>query len=276
MTLAEALRAASQQFETAGIEGATRDARWLLAHVLKIDPGVLTGRLNEVLTREQMTAFEATIAARVARQPVSQITGKREFWGREFLVTQDVLDPRPDTETLISVALSGEFNTLLDLGTGSGAILVTLLAERPTAQGQGTDLSQAALGIAQKNAERLGVSARAVFQTADWFAGIEGQFDLIVSNPPYIALEEMPGLAPEVRLWEPELALTDQADGLNAYRAIAKTALSYLLPGGRLIVEIGATQRDQVQRLFQQAGFVDIAIHVDLNGLDRVVSARKP
>ncbi len=276
MTGAKALEAATRRLAAAGVEGAARDARWLLAHVLGVDPGMVALRAEADLDPDAAAAFEAAIAAREARRPVSQITGRREFWGREFRVTRDVLDPRADTETLISGALSEPCNAILDLGTGSGAILVTLLAERPDASGTGTDISEAALGVARANAESHGVGARAQFIRSNWFADVAGHFDLIVSNPPYIAAAEMEGLAPEVRLWEPAQALTDGADGLTAYRAILAAAPARLVPKGRLIVEIGATQGAAVSALFQAAGLEDIGVHPDLEGRDRVVSGRKP
>lgn len=276
MTLAEALQIAAKRLETAGVEGALRDARWLLAHALNEDPSALMAHSDRVLSAKNEAAFESALSAREARQPVSQIIGRREFWGRDFRVTRDVLDPRADTETLIEVALSEPCETILDLGTGSGAILVTLLAECPHARGLGTDISQAALDIARENAKRHGVVGRANFQQADWFKGIEGQFDLIVSNPPYIAATEIGDLQPEVRLWEPEQALTDHADGLSAYREIAAAACSRLAPKGRLIVEIGVGQGAAVVELFRDCGVVEVKIHTDLEGRDRVVSARTP
>jgi release factor glutamine methyltransferase len=172
--------------------------------------------------------------------------------------------------------LSYRYAKILDLGTGSGAILVTLLAERPLAHGLGTDISLAALAVARTNAESHGLAGRAKLQRSDWFDTIEGRFDLIVSNPPYIAAQEMPGLAPEVRLWEPEMALTDQADGLSAYRQITAGAPARLLSGGGLIVEIGATQAQAVSALFRAAGLEEVRVHPDLDGRDRVVSGRKP
>jgi release factor glutamine methyltransferase len=274
MTGAEAIRRAAAHLAAAGVEGAARDARWLLAHALGIDPGSVGARLADPLPAASAAAFEAAVAARAGRQPVSQITGRREFWGRSFRVTPDVLDPRPETETLVALALSEPFATVLDLGTGSGCLLVTLLAERPGATGLGTDVSEAALSVARANAEQHGVAARAAFLGADWFAGVGGRFDLIVSNPPYIAAGEMAGLAPEVRDWEPHLALTDGADGLSAYRAIAAGAAAHLAPAGRLIVETGATQADQVADIFRGAGLARVAVHADMDGRDRAVSAR--
>lgn len=275
MTVAQALAAAAARLSAAGVEGAARDARWLLAHAMGCDPGALAARLSDPVPAMAATAFEAAVAARIRRQPVAQITGRREFWGRRFRVTADVLDPRPETETLVALALAEPFGRVLDLGTGSGCLLVTLLAERPAATGTGTDVSDAALGIARGNAQTLGVAARASFLRADWFGGVTGRFDLIVSNPPYIAAEEMAGLAPEVRSWEPRGALTDGDDGLSAYRAIAAGAGAHLAPGGRLLVEIGAAQGPDVAAIFSAAGLAAIAVHPDMEGRDRAVSARR-
>lgn len=274
MILREALAQAIQRLDAAGIADAPRDARLLLAHALGIAPDRLTLVLRDPAGVEQ-AAFGEAIARRAAREPISHITGRRLFWGRAFHVTADVLDPRPETETLIAEALGAPFTRLLDLGTGSGAILLTLLAERPAARGLGCDLSPAALAVAEGNAATLGLSGRAEFRQGDWFGPVEGRFDLIVSNPPYIAEAEMAGLAPEV-LREPRMALTPGGDGLDAYRAIARGAGSHLTPGGRLMVEIGPTQGAAVAGLMAAAGLQGIALHPDFDGRDRVVSAHWP
>jgi release factor glutamine methyltransferase len=213
------------------------------------------------------------LEARSQRQPISQITGERQFWGRAFRVTTQVLDPRPETEVLIAAALSAPFACALDLGTGSGAILLTLLAERPEAQGVATDLSPAALAVAQDNASRLDVADRAAFLQGSWFDPVQGQFDLIVSNPPYIAADEMPGLSPEVLNWEPHMALTPGGDGLDAYRVISAGAPRHLKPGGRLLMEIGPTQGAAVSALCVAAGLASPRILRDMDGRDRVVVA---
>ncbi len=210
------------------------------------------------------------------RQPVSQIVGSRNFWGREFLVTPHVLDPRPETEILIAAALEEPFQTLADLGTGSGCILVTLLAERGGTRGLGLDLSPEALTIARQNAEAHGVADRAEFRSSDWFSALGERVDLIVSNPPYIALSEMPGLEPEVRDWEPRLALTDEGDGLGAYRAILAGAAPRLAPGGRLIVEIGPTQAEAVTAIGKAHGMAAPEVRRDLDGRARVCLFRVP
>ena len=273
-TAAEALRAGIAHLAGAGLSDAAGDARLLLAHALDLPRHRLSGALSAPMPAEAVRRFDAALRARAARQPVSQIIGRRAFWKHEFRVTRDTLDPRPETETLIEAALAEPFASVLDLGTGTGAILISLLAERPQARGTGTDISAAALSVAQENAANIGVCA--TFLESDWFAAVTGSFDLIVSNPPYIALDEMAGLAPDVRDWEPRQALTDEGDGLAAYRAITAGAGAYLAPGGRLMVEIGPTQAAQVTALMAAAELSDLRVLHDLDGRDRVVCGRKP
>ena len=205
--------------------------------------------------------------------PVSHLIGEREFYGRRFKVSRDVLDPRPETESLIEAALAEPYERVLDLGVGSGCILVTLLAERQEATGLGVDISEAACLQASANAVLHRVEARADIQQSDWFEAVEGRFDLIVSNPPYIALEEMEGLSAEVRGHEPGIALTDGGDGLSAYRRIAAQAAAHLTSGGRVLVEIGPTQGQAVSALLEAAGLRGVAVLPDMDGRDRVVRA---
>jgi len=273
VTGAEALRAAVARLAAAGVADAPRDARRLLAHAMGIRADRLLLHLGEALTPAAAAAFELAVAARSARQPVSQITGSRLFWGRAFRVTRDTLDPRPETETLVAAALERPFERVLDLGTGTGCIILTLLAERPAARGVGTDLSEAALAVAAGNAADLGLAGRVEFLASDWFGAVEGRFDLIVSNPPYITAAEMADLDPDVRDWEPHMALTPGGDGLDAYRAIAAGAGAHLGPGGRLLVEIGPLQGAAVSALFAAAGLARIRVLPDLDGRDRVVCA---
>ena len=273
MTGAEALRAALPRLQNAGIERAGRDLRLLLAFAIGIPPDRLTLVLDDPLSDAAAVRFEAAVQARVSRQPVSQIVGGRQFWGRWFRVTPDVLDPRPETETLIAAALDGTFSRVLDLGTGSGAILITLLAERRLATGTGVDLSEKALSVAAANAASLAVADRAIFLQSDWLRAVSGTFDLVVSNPPYIAEAEMPGLAPEVLQWEPRLALTPGGDGLAAYRSILRDIRLVLTPPGRVLLETGAGQGDAVAALCQAAGLRAVTVLQDIDGRDRVVSA---
>ena len=276
MTAAQALRAAVVQLTAAGIAGAARDAKLLLAHAMQIAPDRVTLHLPDAMTPDAMARLELALGARAAHQPIAQITGQRLFWGRSFAVSRDTLDPRPETELLVQRALAQPFETVLDLGTGTGCILLSLLADRPEAQGVGCDISVAALAVAARNAQSLGVQSRASFQLSDWFSAVQGQFDLIVSNPPYIAAAEMADLARDVRDWEPHLALTPGGDGLQPYRIIAAKAGSHLRAGGRLMVEIGPTQAAAVAGFFSQHGFDQVAVLQDLDGRDRVVAALKP
>ncbi len=223
-----------------------------------------------------VATLEAAVDQRAARVPVSHIIGKRAFWRSDFRVTPDVLDPRPETEVLVDLALREPFTRVLDLGTGSGCILISLLLDQPDARGVGTDISEKAVLVAGDNAAALGVADRLVLPLSDWFDDVGGRFDLIVSNPPYIAAVEMVSLSPEVREYEPSGALTDGKDGLAAYRIIANHALNHLTPGGRLLVEIGPTQAEAVKNLFRDAGLEDIRCHPDLDGRDRVIAAKAP
>ena len=276
MKASDALRLAIPRLEAAGVEGAGRDARVLLAFALGVTPDRLTLHLPDEMAGAQAEAYEAALAAREARQPVAQITGRRLFWGQWFRVTRDTLDPRPDTEALVAEALAEPFLKVLDLGTGTGCILLSCLKGMPMARGVGVDISEAALAVAGDNSSDLGLRDRARFLHSDWFGAVRGAFDLIVANPPYIAADEMPGLAPEVRDWEPHLALTPGGDGLEPYRIIARGAPARMMPGARLMVEIGPTQGQAVSALFRAAGLEGIRILPDMDGRDRVVAARKP
>ncbi len=271
LTGAAALVAATRRLAEAGVPDPGRDARRLFSHTIGVEPGRLTLVLPEPVDGEKLAVFEALIERRAAREPVSHLTGSRAFYGRRFKVTRDVLDPRPETETLIEAALSEPFGHVLDLGVGSGCILLTLLAEMPDARGIGVDVSEAACAVARENAHALGLDDRVHISVSDWMSRVEGVFDLVVSNPPYIARSEMADLAPEVRDWEPAGALTDGADGLSCYRAILDGATEVLAPGGRLVMELGAGQAEAVGTLAVARGFAPIALIPDLDGRDRVI-----
>jgi release factor glutamine methyltransferase len=244
------------------------DARLLLQAAAGISREDLILGPDRPLTPEQRARYDSYISRREQHEPVSRILGEREFYGRVFHVTPDTLDPRPDTETIIDAALgvmpSGA--RLLDLGTGTGAIAITLLAERPDATGVATDLSGKALAVARANAERAGVTGRIAFLEGSWFAPVEGSFDIIVSNPPYIPDHEIQGLSPDVRNFDPHLALVGGDDGLDPYRAISSRAASHLAAGGHVLVEIGAGQADDVEAIFGAAGFGGVQRHKDLGG----------
>ncbi|MGV6840306.1 MAG: peptide chain release factor N(5)-glutamine methyltransferase [Planktomarina sp.] len=258
-----------------GIDDAGREARILTAHALGIPLSRLT-LVQRDAAPDDAGLWQMIDARRLQRVPISHLIGARQFYGRSFKVTPDVLDPRPETETLVHHALSLPFENVLDIGTGSGAILLSLLAERPAAHGVGTDLSQAALDVAAQNAAALGVEARATFIASDLFDHVpQGPFDLIVSNPPYIALDEMAALAPELS-HEPRMALTDEGDGLRFYRVIADQAQRFMSKAGHVMVEIGYTQGAAVAQMFDAQGYENTSILTDLDGRDRVVWAMAP
>lgn len=264
----------------AGIEEAEVEARHLLSHVLA--PASLAAALADpaLSSWQKITRLADLATARLARKPLSQILGSQPFWTLELAVTADVLTPRADTETLVDCVLAeaqDQQARVLDLGTGSGAILLALLAERRGWSGLGVDLSSAALDVAQRNAVRCGLDGRAAFREARWGEGLEDHgFDVLVSNPPYIVRDVLAELQPEVRDHEPALALDGGEDGLDAYREIAVDLPRLLKPGGLFAFEIGYDQGVAVTTIMQQAGGEDVTCHADLAGNDRVVLGRMP
>ena len=275
-TAGEAMAAAASRLRAAGVPDPARDARILLAHAASVDAARVTLIAPEEIAPEIAERFEHLIALRAVRVPVSQLVGSRAFYGRDFKISRHVLDPRPETETLIERALAEPFDRVLDLGTGSGCILVTLLAENAAARGVGVDLSEDACLQASANAVHHGVAGRAEIVQSNWFERVSGRFDLIVSNPPYLAASEMAQVAPELRDHEPRMALTDGLDGLSAYRVIAAEAQGFLTVAGRVLVEIGWQQGDAVCDIFRASGWGRVDLIPDLDGRPRVVSAGQP
>ncbi len=281
MTRAEILRGAAARLRAAGIEEPLREARMLLAEAAGFDRATLTLRLEEPPAPEEAERFEAWVSAREARRPMAQILGRREFYGRAFRVTSDTLDPRPDSEALIEAALEAlrrrglAAPRLLDLGLGTGCLLLTLLAELPGARGRGIEASPAALEVARSNAAALGLEGRADLRSGDWLTGVEGPFDLVVSNPPYIREEERPELAPEVARHEPAMALFGGADGLEAYRRILADLARVLAPGGAAAFEHGHEQRAALTALAEAHGFALEEARDDAAGRPRVLIFRR-
>jgi release factor glutamine methyltransferase len=269
-----ALKQASQILVSSGVAAAQRDAKLLMAFVLGFEPHQVSLHRDAMLDVDQQLAFMATIKQRASRVPISHILGYRDFFENRFILTPDVLDPRPETEQLVSHALCENFESVLDLGTGSGCILLSLLAKRPLAHGIGVDQSVKAIAVAKLNAQKLHLSARVKLMVSNWFSEVPmTKFDLIVSNPPYIHPDAMAALSAEV-LHEPEMALTDHNDGLSHYLNIAKQAHDFLTPNGRLIFEIGFDQGAAVSEILSQQKFYDIIILDDLNNHPRVVACR--
>lgn len=272
------LGVAAARLREAGCDTPELDARLLLQWVTGLSREDLILEPERPVSADDARRFDAAVARRAAREPVSRILGEREFHGRAFRVTPDTLDPRPDTETLVEtvLALMPRDGRFLELGAGTGAVAITLLAERPEARGVATDVSAAALAVARDNAGRHGVADRLVLQEGSWFAPVSGLFDVILSNPPYINSAEIAGLSPDVRNFDPRLALDGGPDGLEAYRAIAAGAASHLVPAGHAVVEIGAGQAPGVTAVFVAAGFNPAGQSQDLGGHIRCLAFRGP
>ena len=280
LTLVQAWTAARQRLDAAGVDGPVIDARLLVVASADATRADIIADPHRVLTDAQAATLEDYVSRRARREPVSHILGRRGFWKIMLRVTPDVLTPRPDTETLVELALrefpQGGAFSVLDLGVGSGAILLAILAERPAAKGLGVDVSESALAVARDNAASLGLGRKVALMRSDWTAGLaEASFDLVVSNPPYIRSAEIADLQPEVRDHEPRLALDGGPDGLEAFRRLAPEMLRVLKPGGRFMVEIGWDQSAEVEALFAAAGGISITTSKDLANRDRVVAGRK-
>jgi release factor glutamine methyltransferase len=281
-TLVSAWTGARRRLQAAGVDSPVIDARLLVQAAAGASRTDIITDPHRQLTDDQARDLERFIARRERREPVSHILGVKGFWKIMLRVTSDVLTPRPETESILDVVLpyfeAHRRFRVLDLGVGSGAILLAILAERPGAIGLGVDVSEEALAVARENASNLGLAGRAALLRGDWTAGLEADgFDLVVSNPPYIRSGDIAGLAPEVRDHEPRLALDGGRDGLDAYRRLAEEIPRVLKPGGRFAVEIGFDQADQVRSLFSQANLEDVRVVRDLSDRDRIVTgARKP
>jgi release factor glutamine methyltransferase len=280
LNLLQAWQRAKARLEHAGLAGPVIDARLLVeaaSGATRTD--IVTDPYRE-LTPEQVATLEDYLARREKREPVSHILGRKGFWKIMLSVTPDVLTPRPDTEAILDEVLplypEHMAFSVLDLGVGSGAILLAILAERPAARGLGIDASEEALAVARENAANLGLEPRCALMRGDWTTGLaDASFDLVVSNPPYIATDVIQTLEPEVRDHEPRLALDGGADGLDAYRILATEILRVLKPGGSFAVEIGYDQKDAVEALFREAGAADVHTRKDLSDRDRVVAGHK-
>ena len=274
MKVQELLIASQAKLRECGISDPIRDARLLLADCLESRTQNLNLLNDSYISEIKISKFRRMVKERCKRKPVSKILGYRSFWGRDFEINENVLDPRGDTETLIELILDCKFENMLELGTGSGAIAITVLAERPEVTCVATDISEYALKTASTNSKRHGVESRLKLLHSNWFEKISGSFDVIVSNPPYISSEEYAQLSAEVVKYDPKISLTLGGDGLEAYREILSQALEKLSKNGHIFLEIGYTQANAVGHLFREAGFQQIKVHKDLGSRDRVISAK--
>ncbi len=280
-SLRQALSAITSRLQGAGIERARAEARLLAAQALGVKLETVVGDDARELTGDEMQRLEALAARRVRREPMAQILGRREFFGRNFRVTADVLTPRPDSETLIEAVLAQAPDRsaplqLLELGVGSGCLLLTLMAELPNANGLGIDISPAALAVTKANANALGLAERCDLIEGDWSGAVTGSYDIVVSNPPYIPSADISVLEPEVSRYEPRMALDGGADGLTFYRRLTKDIDRLLVSGGLLALEVGIGQAGDVAALLGSAGLQQIECRQDLAGIERCVLGKKP
>lgn len=280
-TLAALRRDAERRLREAGVATPDLDARVLIQDVLDLDRTALLTRAETPVGDADVMRVEAAIARRASREPVGRILGRRGFRSLELELGPATLEPRPDTETVVEAVLAAVPDRarpyrVLDLGTGTGCLLLALLAEWPDATGLGIDISPDAVAVAAANARRNGLDARAVFRTGDWGDGLGERFDIVVSNPPYIPTADIAGLEPEVRDHDPHRALDGGADGLDCYRRIARDVPRLIVPGGTIALEVGWTQAGAVAALLEAAGLAVTGIFRDAGGNERCVRAVLP
>lgn len=277
ITVNEVKRSLKDQFTKSGLDSPALDASLLVMMATGMSRADLIAKSHKPLSDAIICQINLLSNRRLAGEPIDHILGFKDFYGRKFKITQDVLSPRPETEMLVDEALryirSKPDARILDLGTGSGAIIISILAEVDTVKGTAVDISKAALDIAAQNAKFHEVEQRLEFVQGRWFGGLNQQYDLIVSNPPYIDAGAMERLGPEVKNYDPHLALSGGVDGLEAYRAIVKTAKSYLKKTGKILFEIGFDQAIAVSDLLSEAGFHNIYVDNDLAGHPRLIGA---
>jgi release factor glutamine methyltransferase len=278
MNIADALRVAAGTLKAAGVAESAREARSLLSYVLQRDASYLIAHPEANLAANEKLLFESCVRRRAKREPFQYITGRQEFYGLDFIVTPDVLIPRPETEILVEAAIETlaalDSPEIFEIGVGSGCISISILRNVENARGTGVDVSEAALAVAQRNSEMHGVASRLEMKTGDLFEGIDGCFDLISSNPPYVPDAEIATLQPEVRDFEPLTALSGGEFGLDIVERIVSEAPRFLKSGGVLLLEIGFAQSDMVADLFDPSSWHPPTFLSDLQGISRIVKAR--
>ena len=274
MKLQRVLADTAFKLSHSGIESAARDARVLTAYALEVPISDLSLKINDKVSSNIISKLEKLILRRINREPISKILGRREFWGRTFSINKNVLDPRGDTETLIDYVIEKPVKTVLELGTGSGVIAVTLACAWKEVQVTAVDISEDALLLAQINAEKFNVENKIQFLKSDWFENVEGIFDMIISNPPYIGWVEQNKISTEVKKYDPEIALFAGYDGFDAYKKIIPSLSKFLNQDGLVVLEVGASQSSQVKDIMNSFGFFDVEILKDLSGKKRVVAAK--
>lgn len=270
---------AQKQLGVAGIDGARAEARLLLRHATGLSAERQVAAPETTLDGRQTSSLAQAVTRRSRGEPIAHILGRREFWSLDFVVTPDTLDPRPDSETVIAAALARLDSRerpyqILDLGTGTGCLLLALMSELPNATGVGVDIAPETAHVARLNAARLGFADRTRFVVGDWTIPIGGQFDVILCNPPYVRTGDIDGLSREVAMFEPRRALDGGADGLDAFRALGPGLRRITGTTGFVVVEVGAGQAEAVSGILTEAGFADLSRTADLAGIERCISAK--
>jgi len=268
----------------AGIENARMDVRILLARAAGVDGGRISAWPEDEVAADKEAAFRDMIARRSGHEPVGRILGERDFWRHTFKLAPETLEPRPDSETLVEWAIDfledNDAPRIVDFGTGTGCLLLSTIGDLPGSSGIGLDISEGAVACARENARALDLDGQVEFRVSDWDSALDDReradgFDLVMSNPPYITRDEMETLSPEVQKFDPRIALTDEGDGLAAYRVLSQVAFDLAKPGGFVIFEIGRGQEKDVGQLLVEAGFVGVEYREDLGGIVRCVAAKK-
>lgn len=284
VTLGALMAEAVAALREAGIENARMDARILLSSAAEVDGSRIAAWPEDLVAHDRVAKFRDMVARRLKREPVSRILGQRDFWRYSFKLSAETLDPRPDSETIVELALDWledrDAPTVVDFGTGTGCLILSIIGDLQNARGLGVDISPGAVACARENAYRLDLADQVDFRVSDWDSAIteaerQDGFDLVVSNPPYITRDDMEILSPDVREYDPRVALTDEGDGLGAYRILSQVAFSLVKPAGFVIFEIGQGQEDDVACLLVEAGFVGVEYREDLGGIVRCVAAKK-
>ncbi|MEK9842466.1 peptide chain release factor N(5)-glutamine methyltransferase [Thalassospira sp.] len=268
----------------AGIENARMDVRILLARAAGVDGGRISAWPEDEVAADKEALFRDMIARRIGHEPVGRILGERDFWRHTFKLAPETLEPRPDSETLVEWAIDfledNDAPRIVDFGTGTGCLLLSTIGDLPGSSGIGLDISEGAVACARENARALDLDGQVEFRVSDWDSALDDReradgFDLVMSNPPYITRDEMETLSPEVQKFDPRIALTDEGDGLAAYRVLSQVAFDLAKPGGFVIFEIGRGQEKDVGQLLVEAGFVGVEYREDLGGIVRCVAAKK-
>ena len=276
MLLSDLQTAIAKKLFDSGIETSSLDSRIILKEVFCFDEKELILNSKLIVTKNKISEAYKILARRISGEPVSKIFGKRDFYESTFLISEDVLDPRPETELIIEIAnnfiLDKGYKNFIDLGTGSGCIILSILKDNKSLRAIGIDISNKAINIAQKNCSNLNLEKQATFLVSNWLSKVSGSYDLIISNPPYIPSKDVDALSANVKNYDPLISLDGGEDGLKCYRQIAEDINRVIGKNGRVVLEIGYNQAEDVIKIFESKDFIFLDKYIDINGLDRILT----